>query len=171
VSAPMLRSQEIDLAAAKDILARLERYAASVRTAPRDPLPTPGAPVPKHPMAAPTAAPRDDILPVAVPWAYARRPDVRTTEVPQTESQVAAPRRRRINPATADLFPYDLGASIVACALTIMAYISFGRPVAVGVTVVLAIAGECMRRFRWFPSIGVKILIGTLAGLVLVFTA
>jgi hypothetical protein len=80
-------------------------------------------------------------------------------------------RRRRIDPATVDLFPYDLAASIVACALTIMAYISFGRPVAVGVTVVLAVVGECMRRFRWFPSIGVKILIGTLAGIVLVFTA
>jgi hypothetical protein len=170
VPAPTLRSQEIDLAAAKDILARLERYAASVRTAPRDPLSPPAAPAPKHPMAVPTAPPRDDILPVAVPWAYARRPDVRTTEVPQADSHtVETP--RRIDPATVDLFPYDLAASIVACALTIMAYISFGRPVAVGVTVVLAVAGECMRRFRWFPSIGVKILIGTLAGLVLVFTA
>ena len=167
----MLRSQEIDLAAAKDILARLERYAASVRTAPRDPLSAPDAPAPKHPMAAPTAPPTDDILPVASPWAYPRRPDVRTAELPDIEPQTAETRRKRINPATADLFPYDLAASIVACALTIIAYISFGRPVAVGVTAVLAVAGECMRRFRWFPSIGVKILIGAVAGLVLVFTA
>jgi hypothetical protein len=170
VPAPMLRSQEIDLAAAKDILARLERYAASVRTAPRDPHSTPDAPTPKHPMAAPTA-PHDDILPVAAPWAYARRPDVRTTAPPETGRQTTAMPRKRINPATADLFPYDLAASIVACALTIMAYMSFGRPVAVGVTVALAVAGECMRRFLWFPSIGVKILIGTVAGLALVFTA
>ena len=56
-------------------------------------------------------------------------------------------------------------------ALIIMAYISFGRPVAVAATVVIAAAGEWMRRFRWFPSVGVKLLIGTLAGLLLVFTA
>jgi hypothetical protein len=170
VSAPILHSQEIDLAAAKDILARLERYAASVRTAPRDPRTAPAAPPPKHPMAT-ANAPRDDLLPVAVPWPYPRRPDARRTELSQTERQTAAPKRRRINPATADLFPYDLAASIVASALTILAYISFGRPVAIGVTVVLAVAAECMRRFRWFPSIGVKLLIGTVVGLVLVLTA
>jgi hypothetical protein len=169
VSAPMLDSPEFDLAAAKDILARLERYAASVRTT-RDPRSVPANAPPKHPMAAPTA-PRDDLLPVSVPWAYPRRPDVATPAFPQTDWQTSPAPRKRIDPATADLFPYDLAGSIVACALTIMAYISFGRPVAIGVTVALAVAGEGMRRFRWFPSLGVKLLLGTVVGLALVFTA
>ena len=53
----------------------------------------------------------------------------------------------------------------------------FARPthlvliVAVGATIALAAAGEWMRRARWFPSIGGKLLIGTVVGLLLVFTA
>jgi hypothetical protein len=166
----MLDSQEFDLAAAKDILARLERYAASVRAAPRDASGAPAAPPPKHPMAA-SVAPADDILPVSLPWAYARQPDVRRADVAPAAWPATEAPRRRINPATVDLFPYDLAASIVACALTIMANISFGRTAALGFAAALAVGGECMRRFRWFPSIGVKLLIGTVVGLVLVLTA
>lgn len=165
VSAPILDA-EIDLASAKEILARLERYAASVRSVPREP---PAAPAPKHPMAA-RATPPDDLLPVASPWPY-KQSDVRKTGLPKTETQVSRDQKKRIDPAAVDLFPYDLAASIMTCALTITAYISYGRPVAVGVTIAIAAAGESMRRFRWFPSIGVKFLIGTLCGLVLVFTA
>lgn len=169
MSAPTVDSNEIDLERAKDILARLERYAAAVRNAPADLRTPPPAPaVPKHPMATPAAA--DDLLPVSVPWPYPRRPEARRYE-PTYAALPPEAERKRIDPATVDLFPYDLAASIVACALIIMAYISFGRPVAVGATVVLAAAAEWMRRTRWFPSVGVKLLIGTVVGLILVFTA
>jgi hypothetical protein len=163
----MLDSGDFDLAAAKDILARLERYAASVRaTRPGGPVPpaAPAAAPPKHPMAA-TAAPPDDLLPASVPWAFPRQPETAPAPWPPERQ------RRRIDPATVDLFPYDLAASIVACALTIMANISFGRPFALGVAIALAVGGECMRRFRWFPSLGVKLMIGTVVGLALVLTA
>jgi hypothetical protein len=168
VSAPTVDANEIDLAAAKDILARLERYAASVRTAPPEPSEPRAQPaIPKHPMA--VAAPADDLLPVAVPWSHPRQPEGRT-ELPYAPLPRDA-QPKRIDPATADLFPYDLAASIVACALIIMAYVSFGRPVALGVTIAIAAAGAWMHRARWFPSVGIKLLIGTLVGLVLVFTA
>ena len=164
MSAPILDSREFDLAAAKDILARLERYAASVRTA------APASAPPKHPMAT-TSAPRADPLPAKVPWKQYGQPYVQPLEFPPADTHIPRRRRPRINPATADLFPYDLAASIAACAVTIIAYISFGRPVAVGATIGLAAAAEWMRRARWFPSIGGKLLIGTIAGLLLVFTA
>jgi hypothetical protein len=170
VSAPILDSREIDLAAAKDILARLERYAASVRAAPRDSVSAPATAPPKHPMAT-TTAPRVDSLPAKVPWKQYGQPTVQPLAFPPADTHIPRRRRTRINPATADLFPYDLAASIVACAATIIAYISFGRPVAVGATIALAVAGEWMRRARWFPSIGGKLLIGTVVGLLLVFTA
>src|SRR4051794_10048836 len=174
---PPSLTPDSELAYAKEILARLERYAASVRTAPEAapappaPPPAPPAPtaLPKHPMAAPTPAPaRDDILPVSGPWPP-RRDDQTGTDAPERVRKPARP--RRIDPATADLFPYDLAASIVACALTIMVNISFGRPAALGFAVALAVLGEWMRRTKWFPSIGVKLMIGTVVGLVLVLTA
>ena len=169
MSVPTVGSNEIDLAAAKDILARLERYAASVRTAPRDPLAPPAPAVPKHPMA---AADRAGGRSAARRGAVGVRASARRG--PDRAAVRASPRDRqpkRIDPATADLFPYDLSASIVACVLIIMAYVSFGRPVALGVTVAIVAAGVWMHRVRWFPSVGVKLLIGTLVGLVLVFTA
>jgi len=55
--------------------------------------------------------------------------------------------------------------------LTIMAYISFGRPVAIALTAALAAFGEAARRLRWFPSVGVNVIIGTLAGVLFVITA
>ena len=78
---------------------------------------------------------------------------------------------QRVSPATVDLFPYDLAASIVGCVVTIMAYISFGRPVAIALTVALAAGGEAACRLRWFPSLGVNLIIGTLAGVLFVITA
>jgi hypothetical protein len=169
VSAPMLDA-EFDLAAAKDILARLERYAASVRSLPRDSAPAPVGAPPKHPLATTTAAPVDS-LPAKVPWKQYGQPAIQPLEFPPIDTHIPRRRRARIDPATADLFPYDLTASIVACAVTIVAYVSFGRPVAVAATIALAVAGEWMRRVRWFPSIGGKLLIGTAVGLLLVFTA
>jgi hypothetical protein len=173
---PPSLTPESELAYAKEILARLERYAAAVRPAPTEAAAQSLAPPPPVAPYVPPIAPapaRDDILPVSVPWPYPRR-----TEEPApseaTEEVEAAPTRTRrfgVDPATADLFPYDLAASIVACALTIMVNISFGRPAALGFAVALGVLGEWMRRTKWFPSIGVKLLIGTVVGLVLALTA
>ena len=168
MSAPILDSKDFDLAAARDVLARLERYAASVRGEVRSPLAAPAAPAPKHPMAAATLQ-RPDVRNAPLPWPHLQETDVRRARSPESENLKPGTHRRRINPATADLFPYDLSASIVACALIIMAYISVGRPLAIAATAAIAVGGELMRRFRWFPSVGVKLLIGTVFGLVLVF--
>ena len=70
---------------------------------------------PKHPMAAPTA-PADDLLPVTTPWAHQRQPEVRRAELPYAALPAREAPGKRIDPATVDLFPYDLAASIVACA-------------------------------------------------------
>jgi len=88
-----------------------------------------------------------------------------------TETFLPDARRPHRRLATIDLFPYDLVASIAGCAATIMAYVSFGRPVAFAVTGALAATGELVRRRRWFPSLGVNLVVGTLAGLLFVFTA
>ena len=88
-----------------------------------------------------------------------------------TETFLPDARRPHRRLATIDLFPYDLLASIAGCAATIMAYVSFGRPVAFAVTGALAATGELVRRRRWFPSLGVNLVVGTLAGLLFVFTA
>jgi hypothetical protein len=138
VSATTLDSRELDLAAAKELLARLERYAATHRPAPRL------VPAAGPALAAPALAP--------------------------ASVDVAAP-RRWVRPTSVDLFPYDLVGVIAGCAATITAYISLGRPVALAVTAGLAVAGESARRLRWLPSLGVNLLVGTLAGVILVFTA
>jgi hypothetical protein len=173
---PESMTPESELAYAKEILARLERYAAATRSAAgaapaAAPPPPPVAPLPppppKHPMATATA-PRDDILPTSVPYP---RTDGPPTQPPEPERDASERRRFRIDPATIDLFPYDLAASIVACALIIVVNIAFNGPVAVVFAAALAGAGEWMRRTRWFPSVGVKLMIGTVVGLVLVLTA
>ena len=66
----------------------------------------------------------------SVPWPYPG-PDAPPTQTPEPERDASEARRFRIDPATVDLFPYDLAASIVACALTIMVNIAFNRPAAV----------------------------------------
>jgi len=80
-------------------------------------------------------------------------------------------RKHRLDPSTVDLFPFDLIASIVGCAATILAYVTFGMPIAVVLTAALVAAGEEARRRRWFPSLGVDLIVGTLVGLLFVFTA
>jgi hypothetical protein len=138
VPAPILDSTQPDLVSAKEILARLERYAEAQRSAPR--------PVAPAPSAAAYPSTSLDVLPSKV-------------------------QRSRFDPATADLFPYDLTASILSCAVTIMACISLGRPIALFVTAVLIVAGEIARRRRWFPSLGVNLVIGAVVGLIFVLTA
>jgi hypothetical protein len=136
-----------DLAPAVEILARLERYAAAHRsetpTAEASPEPEP------EPITAATLAYRDftlDVLP-------------------------SKTHKNRFDPSTIDLFPYDLSAAIIGCALTILAYVSFGLPVAVVITAALVVGGESARRRRWFPSLGLNLVIGTIIGLLFVFTA
>jgi len=80
-------------------------------------------------------------------------------------------RKHRLDPSTIDLFPFDLAASIVGCAATILAYVTFGLPIAVVLTAALVAGGEGSRRRRWFPSLGVNLIVGTVVGLLFVFTA
>ena len=47
-----------------------------------------------------------------------------------------------IDPATADLFPYDLAATIVGCVATILAYRFFAGPLALVITLALLAGGE-----------------------------
>jgi hypothetical protein len=75
---------------------------------------------------------------------------------------------RGIDVATIDLFPYDLAATILGCAATILASIAFARPVALVLAAGLLTVGEWARRHRWFPSVAVNLLIGTVVGLALV---
>jgi hypothetical protein len=144
VSSTSLDSRAAVSGSAQEILARLERYAA-----------THGALTVERPTASRRLPP--------VPALVARGATPAVTAGP-----THAP---RVNPATVDLFPYDLAASIVGCVITIMAYVSFGRPVAIALTAGLAACGEIARRLRWFPSVGVNLVIGTLAGVLFVITA
>ena len=133
MGSPMLDSGQPDLASAKEILARLERYAATHRPAAR---PTP------------TTFPTTslDVLPAKV-------------------------QKKKFSPATADLFPFDLLASIVGCAVTILAYMYVGRPAALVITALLAVGCELARRRRWFPSLCINLMIGLVAGVIFAFTA
>ena len=132
---PILDSRQPDLATAKDILARLERYAAANRP-------------PAPPVSPETAYPITslDVLPAKSP-------------------------RKTFSPATADLFPFDLLASILGCAATIVAYMYFGRPAALVITAFLAVGSELARRRRWFPSVCINLMIGLVAGVIFAFTA
>jgi hypothetical protein len=157
----MLDSREPDLEFAKEILARLERYAARVRAGSVE------AP------AAPATAPLPEHLPAELPWLHIPQSDSRQLDdqLPRLAPPAAhrrAPARRRIDPATVDLFPYDLAASIIACALTVFAFAALGTVAGLVVTVGLVVAGVGARQLRYFPSAGVKALIGTAVGLLLV---
>jgi hypothetical protein len=168
----MLDSRESDLEFAKEILARLERYAARVRAGTIEP-PAPASPPPKHPMATATA-PRSDQLPSELPWLHLPQSDAHRlddqlpTQAPPATHHRRTTTRRRIDPATVDLFPYDLAAAIVTCALTVFAFAALGTVAGVIVTVALVAAGICARQYRYFPSAGVKALIGVAVGLLLV---
>jgi hypothetical protein len=154
VSAPILDSRQpdlppADLTPAVEILARLERYAAAHRSAP----------------AAPEAEPEPEPAAAAVTAATLSYRDFTLDVLPSKTH------KSRFDPSTIDLFPYDLSAAIIGCALTILAYVSFGLPVAVVITAALVTGGEGARRRRWFPSLGLNLIIGTVIGLLFVFTA
>jgi hypothetical protein len=148
VSSPILDSRQPELSA-RDILARLERYAAAYR------------------VASPSPSPRVALAPTVRLLDHSAA----TLEVPTDDFQPHARQLRRLDPATADLFPYDLAVTIVGCVATILAYRFVAAPVALAITVGLLAAGEGARRRRWFPSAGVNLMIGVLAGAILVFTA
>jgi len=167
----MLDSRESDLEFAREVLARLERYAAKVRAGTVAP-PEPASPPPKHPMATATA-PRSDHLRSELPWLHfpqsdTRRLDDQLPTQPPAAQHRRTTTRRRIDPATVDLFPYDLAAAIASCALTVFAFVALGSVIGVIVTVALVAAGVGARQFRYFPSVGVKALIGVAVGLLLV---
>jgi hypothetical protein len=145
VSSPTLDSRQPELSAS-DILARLERYAAAHRS---------------------SSSPRVAVAPTVRLLDNAAA----TLEPPTDDFQPHARRLRRLDPATADLFPYDLAATIVGCVATILAYRYLAGPFALAITFGLLAGGESARRRRWFPSAGVNLLIGVVAGAVLVFTA
>jgi hypothetical protein len=169
--------ESADLASAREILARLEEYAASRRAA--NLLTSSSAPPAATTTATPTPTPATS-APIAEPAPASSTPVAAPT--PAVAATIAYPdwsldvlpsrvRRARFDPATVDLFPYDLAASIVGCAATILAYVSLGLPIAVVITAALVAGGEGARRRRWFPSLGLNLVIGTIVGLLFVFTA
>jgi hypothetical protein len=81
---------------------------------------------------------------------------------------LAHPPARRLDPATVDLFPYDLIAAVVGCAATILASIALAPPAAAGFAATLIVSGAWSRQHRWFPSAGVNLVIGAVVGLLLV---
>ena len=143
MSSPILDSREPNLASAKDILARLERYAAAHRSA----------------LVAPSG--------VAASVRLLEAPAVVTTTIID-DFQPHEVHRHRIDPATIDLFPYDLTTSVMGCIATIVAFLWLPVAAAFGVTVALMVGGESTRRLRWFPSVGVNLMIGVVAGAILV---
>jgi hypothetical protein len=145
VSSPILDSRQPDLATAKDLLARLERCAEAFRSTRSDSLPW--------------AMPGESILPTTVPT------------IVVDDFQPHDVRRRRWDPATADLFPYDLAATIVGCVVTVTAFLALAVPLAIVITSALVVGGEYSRRRRWFPSAGLNLIIGVVAGLIFVLTA
>ena len=164
----MLDSRDPDLETAKEILARLERYAAKVRASGGMPTANVAAAPPMY--APPTAPPSAAELPwLHIPQAATRQLDDQLPTLSQPTTQRRSAPRRRIDPATVDLFPYDLAASIIACALTVFAFAASGAVLGVLMTVALVVGGVAARQFRYFPSVGVKTLIGTAFGLLLVF--
>jgi len=138
VPATTLQRGPVAVGSAQDILERLERYAATRR------------------VAAPRGVARPDI--VIEPGARPGR----------ARTSGAGGIIHGIDAATIDLFPYDLAATILGCAATILASIAFARPVALLCAAGLLTAGEWARRHRWFPSLATNLLIGTVVGLVLV---
>jgi len=82
-----------------------------------------------------------------------------------------SPPVRRFDPATVDLFPYDLVATIVGAASTILVSVAFALPVALVFAAGLVGGGEWARRARWFPSVGVNLVLGAVVGAVLVLVS
>jgi hypothetical protein len=162
----MLESRDPDLESAKQILARLERYAAQVRAGAIN---APEAPAPKHPTATATEVRSNDLPWLHIPQPATRGIDDQLPTLSQPSTQRRTVSRLRIDPATVDLFPYDLAAAIITCALTVFAFAAIGSGFGVIVTVVLVVAGIAARQLRYFPSVGVKALLGVGVGLVLVF--
>jgi hypothetical protein len=78
------------------------------------------------------------------------------------------PAVHRLDPATVDLFPYDLIAAVVGCAATILARIFLARPAALVFAAALIVSGSWARQQRWFPSAGLNLVIGAVVGLLLV---
>jgi len=74
----------------------------------------------------------------------------------------------RFDAATVDLFPYDLIAAVIGCAATILVSVVLARPAAIVFAVALIGLGAWARQHRWFPSVGVNLVIGALVGLLLV---
>ncbi len=157
MSSPILDSREPELSA-PDILARLERYAAAYRSSGLGPSTRTATPTISRASFAPMPT---------VPLAERLAP----TLAPTTDDFQPHTRRSRIDPASADLFPYDLAATIVGCVATISAYRFAAGLVALVLTLGLLVGGEVARRRRWFPSAAVNLMIGVVAGAILVLTA
>ena len=136
--ATTLERGPVAVGSAQDILERLERYAAIRRAAA------------SRPTGGPTVVVEPAVLATAGP-------------APRTGGMLHG-----IDAATIDLFPYDLAATIIGCAATILASIAFARPLALLVAAGLLTSGEWARRHRWFPSVATNLLIGTIVGIVLV---
>jgi hypothetical protein len=83
----------------------------------------------------------------------------------------AAPPVHPFDAATVDLFPYDLVATVVAAAVTILTSVASALPAALAVAAGLIGFGEWSRRARWFPSVGVNLVIGAVVGAVLVLVS
>lgn len=128
----------VAVGSAQDILERLERYAALRRA----------------------RAPR----PIACPDIVGAPALPASTPHPRGAGGIV----HGIDAATIDLFPYDLAATIVGCAATILASIAFARPVALLCAAGLLTSGEWARRHRWFPTVATNLLIGTVVGVALV---
>jgi hypothetical protein len=133
----------IAIGSAQDILARLERYAAAQRAAWSV---APAFPRVPPPVVRAQPAPRAGVHPLRIGPAL-------------------------LDAASVDLFPYDLAATVAGCAATILASIAFARPLALLCAAGLALSGEWARRYRWFPSVGTNLILGTAVGVVLVLTA
>jgi hypothetical protein len=103
-----------------------------------------------------------DILERLERYAAARRAARVVATAPLTEPT------HPFDAATVDLFPYDLIAAVVGCAATILASIVLARPAALLFAAALIVLGAWARRHRWFPSVGVNLVIGAVVGLVLV---
>jgi hypothetical protein len=169
VSSTSLDSRASETAAALEILTRLEkvaelRRAVATATAARTvapPVPTPEVPTPE--------VPTPEVPTPEVPTPEVPTPEVMAAEAVPSSDEHLPHRGRRAS--TIDLFPYDLAASIVGCALTIMACIALGRAAAFALTALLVGVGELLRRRRWFPSLGVNLVIGTAVGLIFVLVS
>jgi hypothetical protein len=109
-----------------------------------------------------------DLLDRLERYAEVRRTRVRAGTLPPITAAAPA---RRFDPATVDLFPYDLFATIAGAALTILVSVAFALPVALVCAAGLVALGEWSRRARWLPSVGVNLVLGAIVGAVLVLVS